>query len=111
MRPVALVTGPTSGLGAGFAKKYASLGYDLVLVARDEVRLHDLASELKTMFGTESEILVADLASEAGRDTVALRLEKGVEVLVNNADSVPPASSGPPIRRSFSLNSTSTSPP
>lgn len=85
MRPVALVTGPTSGLGAGFAKKYASLGYDLVLVARDEVRLHDLASELKTMFGTESEILVADLASEAGRDTVALRLETGVEVLVNNA--------------------------
>ncbi|KZF13217.1 SDR family NAD(P)-dependent oxidoreductase [Rhodococcus sp. EPR-134] len=85
VRPVALVTGPTSGLGAGFAKKYASLGYDLVLVARDEVRLHDLASELKTMFGTESEILVADLASEAGRDTVALRLEKGVEVLVNNA--------------------------
>ncbi|MDI9902231.1 SDR family oxidoreductase [Rhodococcus sp. IEGM 1409] len=85
VRPVALVTGPTSGLGAGFAKKYASLGYDLVLVARDEVRLHDLASELKTMFGTESEILVADLASEAGRDSVALRLEKGVEVLVNNA--------------------------
>lgn len=85
VRPVALVTGPTSGLGAGFAKKYASLGYDLVLVARDEVKLHDLASELKTMFGTESEILVADLASEAGRDAVALRLEKGVEVLVNNA--------------------------
>ena len=84
-RPVALVTGPTSGLGAGYARHLAGDGYDLVLVARDEVRLHDLASELKTMFGTESEILVADLASEAGRDTVALRLEKGVEVLVNNA--------------------------
>ncbi|MDI9916092.1 SDR family oxidoreductase [Rhodococcus sp. IEGM 1379] len=85
VRPVALITGPTSGLGAGFAKKYASLGYDLVLVARDEVRLHDLASELSTMFSTESEILVADLATEPGRDAVADRLAKGVEVLVNNA--------------------------
>lgn len=85
VRPIALVTGPTSGLGAGFAKKYASLGYDLVLVARDEQRLQDLASELSTMFATESEILVADLATEAGREAVADRLAKGVEVLVNNA--------------------------
>lgn len=84
-RPVALVTGPTSGLGAGFAKKYASIGYDLVLVARDEVRLRDLASELSAMFGTESEILVSDLATEPGRDAVADRLARGVDVLVNNA--------------------------
>ncbi|MDM2035226.1 SDR family NAD(P)-dependent oxidoreductase, partial [Mycobacteroides abscessus] len=38
-RPVALITGPTSGLGGGFARKYASQGYDVVLVARDEQRL------------------------------------------------------------------------
>ncbi|MFZ2174599.1 MAG: SDR family oxidoreductase [Rhodococcus sp. (in: high G+C Gram-positive bacteria)] len=84
-RPVALVTGPTSGLGAGFARKFASLGYDLVLVARDETRMRELAAELKATFDTDSEVHTADLATEAGRDDVIRRLEKGVQVLVNNA--------------------------
>ena len=84
-RPVAFVTGPTSGLGAGFADKLASRGYDLVLVARDEQRLHQLAADLERKYGAESEILVADLATADGRDAAARRLEKGVEFLVNNA--------------------------
>ncbi|MGC0365694.1 short-subunit dehydrogenase [Rhodococcus sp. 27YEA15] len=84
-RPVALVTGPTSGLGTGFARKYASLGYDLVLVARDKEKLSGLAAELSTTFGTESEILAVDLASADGRQSVVDRLATGVEVLINNA--------------------------
>ena len=83
--PVAFVTGPTSGLGAGFAHKLASLGYDLVLVARNEERLQELAAELEGKSGAQSEIIVADLGTAEGRAAAVQRLEKGVEFLVNNA--------------------------
>lgn len=84
-RPVALITGPTSGLGEGFARRYAVDGYDLVLVARDESRLNTLAAELRDEAGTAVEVIRADLADAADRALVADRLRAGVQVLVNNA--------------------------
>ncbi|MEE6166516.1 MULTISPECIES: SDR family NAD(P)-dependent oxidoreductase [unclassified Mycolicibacterium] len=84
-RPVALITGPTSGLGAGFARRYARDGYDLVLVARDTARLEQLAAELHDEAGVGVEVLPADLAVSADRAKVAERLRSGVQVLVNNA--------------------------
>lgn len=84
-RPVALITGPTSGLGEGFARRYAQDGYDLVLVARDVARLEALASELHDEGGAAVEVLPADLALAADRAKVADRLAAGVQVLVNNA--------------------------
>jgi len=84
-RPVALITGPTSGLGAGYARRYARDGYDLVLVARDEARLAALSAELTAAHGIAVDVLPADLSEEAGRDAVGERLAAGVTVLVNNA--------------------------
>lgn len=84
-RPVALITGPTSGLGAGFARRYARDGYDLVLVARDTARLEQLAAELHDEAGVGVEVLPADLAVATDRAKVAERLRSGVQVLVNNA--------------------------
>jgi short-subunit dehydrogenase len=84
-RPFALITGPTSGIGSGFARRYARDGYDLVLVARDIARLEQLAAELHDEAGAEVEVLPADLAVAVDRAKVAERLRSGVQVLVNNA--------------------------
>jgi len=83
-RPVALITGPTSGLGEGYARRFARDGHDLVLVARDVDRLVSLAGELRA-HGVDVEVLPADLADADARTKVAERLAAGVQVLVNNA--------------------------
>jgi short-subunit dehydrogenase len=84
-RPVALITGPTAGLGAGYARRYARDGYNLVLVARNVERLEDLAAELRAANGIDVEVLPADLTEPADRSNVADRLTAGVQVLINNA--------------------------
>jgi uncharacterized protein len=84
----ALITGPTSGIGRGFADAFARKGFDLVLVARDEARLSRLAEELASVYGVGCEVLCADLAVRADTDRVAARLEdpsRPVGALVNNA--------------------------
>ncbi len=82
-RPVALVTGASSGFGEVFARKLAARGYDLILVARREDRLRSLASELST----DTEVVAADLATEEGVGSVerAIRECPRLELLVNNA--------------------------
>jgi short-subunit dehydrogenase len=87
-RPVALVTGPTAGLGRLFADRLARRGYDLVLVSRDEARLEAVADELGTTYGVSCEVLVADLVDRQQLKVVEDRLAdrvRPVDLLVNNA--------------------------
>lgn len=60
-RPLAIVTGASSGLGLTFADRLAARGHDLVLVARREDRLAQGAERLKTKYGVTATAVAADL--------------------------------------------------
>lgn len=84
----ALITGPTAGVGLGFARALAERGHDLVLVSRDAVRLEEVAAELRAGTGVAVEVLPADLALGEDCARVEQRLAddaRPVSVLVNNA--------------------------
>jgi short-subunit dehydrogenase len=86
--PTALITGSTAGIGAGFASRYAGLGHNLVLVARNVERLRDQAAELSAGWHVDVEVLPADLGTDEGCAAVETRAAdegRPVDVLVNNA--------------------------
>ena len=85
-RPLALVTGASAGVGQSFAEQLAASGHDVIVVARRRERLEALAQRLGAAHGAQVEVLVADLASEAGVGTVAARAAAApLDLLVNNA--------------------------
>jgi short-subunit dehydrogenase len=84
-RPLALVTGASSGIGLAYAQALARRGHDLVLTGRRRERLDALASEVGAV-GARAETVVADLGTGAGLARVeALCRDRPLDLLVNNA--------------------------
>ena len=82
-----MITGASSGIGAAFARRLASQGYDLILVARRADRLRALAAEVRHQNGVVAEVIIADLAQLADIERVEQRIADSatVELLINNA--------------------------
>jgi short-subunit dehydrogenase len=84
----ALITGASSGIGAEFARQLAARGMHLILSARREQLLTQLAAELHQAHGTKTEIIVADLSNPAEPVRLLEEIRKRgrtIELLVNNA--------------------------
>ena len=82
MKNYAVITGASAGLGTEFAKQLAQKGYKLILTARREDRLRQLAEELNV----ECEVIPADLSKteECLRFFDAIQ-EKKIDIFINNA--------------------------
>lgn len=87
-RPVALVTGASSGIGLELARVAAARGHDLALVARGEDALRGLAEELARDHGAAAHVVPVDLSAPGGPDAVVAAADElglEIDVLVNNA--------------------------
>ena len=88
MNKTILITGASSGIGAGCADKFASQGARLILNARSTEKLISLAQELKDKYGTECYVMSFDVCD---RKTASETLEslpeewKSIDILINNA--------------------------
>jgi uncharacterized protein len=87
-RDVAVVTGASSGIGEGLARRLARDGRHLVLVARRKDRLETLARELGANHGVTVDVIAADLVRPGAAEELVAeigRRELAVDWLVNNA--------------------------
>lgn len=87
-KETALITGASSGIGLEFARLFAADGSDLVIVARREERLKEIAEELEAAHGVKVHVLAKDLTKPKAPEEIFSYAKKEkiqIDVLVNNA--------------------------
>jgi short-subunit dehydrogenase len=87
-RPVTLITGASAGIGAALARTFARNGHDLLLVARREQRLAELADAIAALGHRRPDYLSVDLGRPDASAEIAAAMERlGVEpeTVINNA--------------------------
>jgi short-subunit dehydrogenase len=84
---IALITGAPRGIGAVYAERLARREYDLILVARDQRRLEQLASRIALATQRKVSVIAADLTQDVGIRAVERELDMNgrINVVVNNA--------------------------
>lgn len=88
MKEFALITGSSKGIGKAIAEKLAEKGYSLLLVARNETALQQVAAEIKGKYAVDVHILPIDLSAAGAAGKVfdwTVNESYRVSVLVNNA--------------------------
>jgi len=86
-KQLAVITGPTSGIGMAFAHKFASQGYNLLLVARRKQKLLELSNHLSKRYNIKADWISTDLSKEEDIKLIENKLSSlpRVDILVNNA--------------------------
>lgn len=88
-KPYALITGASSGIGLEMAKQLAKDGNNLILVARSESLLNDIANELHQQHGVNVEVYAFDLSKPGSARALVNAIGEGglerISLLVNNA--------------------------
>jgi len=87
MNKTAVITGATSGIGAAFARRLASEGYDLLITGRRKKIIQQLADDVMKKHGVKVEVAIAELSLEKDLGGLEKRLAsmERVDFLVNNA--------------------------
>ena len=82
----ALVTGSTMGIGFAYAEALAQQNKSLVLVARNEDKLVEMAQDLAQRYKVSTKVIAADLSTQAGMNKVISETKEiSIDLLINNA--------------------------
>jgi 2-deoxy-D-gluconate 3-dehydrogenase len=87
-KKVAIVTGGNGGIGKGIARGFASMGADVVIVARNSQKTETAANEIRQAFGVRCLGLLCDVTDEAAVKQMAGKVQQElgrIDILVNNA--------------------------